>query len=348
MRKSQEYYRGCLLGGAVGDALGWPVEFDRMHDILQQYGAKGITDLVTRKNGLAEITDDTQMTIFTAEGLLRAIARANRKGSCHWPSEVHTAYLRWLYTQGELPGWKDHPNNNGWIKDVRELYVRRGPGRTCLSALESGEMGTIAKPINNSKGCGGVMRVAPVGLVCDKNGAFRLACECAALTHGHPSGYLSAGVLAQIIACVIDGMELNDAVQEGVKELVSYEGHEECLDVIQQAIELSMTPKDPAAAIPLLGEGWTGEEAIAIAIYCALKYKNDFRTAVIAAVNHDGDSDSTGAITGNILGAYLGTKGIPADWIKKVELADVLTQVADDLLIQFEDTKEWRDRYPGD
>ena len=99
-------------------------------------------------------------------------------------------------------------------------------------------------------------------------------------------------------------------------------------------------------AIETLGEGWVGEEALAISIYCALKYQNDFEKAVITAVNHDGDSDSTGAITGNILGSYLGIKGIPLNWLREVELSEELTQLADDLVTTYE-YEEWRHKYPG-
>lgn len=344
MRRSKEYFQGCLLGGAIGDALGWPVEFKRLPEITSEYGLGGITDPVAGRNGLAEITDDTQMTIFTAEGLLRAETRFCHKGIYHPPSVVWHAYHRWLHTQGDT---KSDFDNSGWVIKVKDLFSRRGPGGTCLSALASGEMGTLEKPINTSKGCGGIMRVAPVGLIAKRNTAFRLAAKCAALTHGHPSGYLSAGVLAYVIACLITGMELEAAVQESIKALQSYDGHEECLHALEQAVALSATGAEPLAAIGQLGEGWTGEEALAISVYCAMKFKDDYRKAVIAAVNHSGDSDSTGAITGNILGAYLGKGAIPADWIARVELRDVLIQLADDLLVTFEDTKEWCERYPG-
>jgi ADP-ribosylglycohydrolase len=120
----------------------------------------------------AEITDDTQMTLFTAEGLLRAESRGREKGICHIPSVVYNAYIRWLHTQG-YPKNKDHDLiYDGWLIGEKELYARRGPGNTCLSALLSGKMGTMERPINNSKGCGGVMRVAPVGLLYGKDEAF--------------------------------------------------------------------------------------------------------------------------------------------------------------------------------
>ena len=220
-------------------------------------------------------------------------------------------------------------------------------GNSCLSALSSGRMGTIEQPINSSKGCGGVMRATPVGLFCRKEAAFQIACEYAALTHGHPSGYLSAGVLAQIIACIIEGAEIRDAVIDTLLVLDKYNGKEECDNAVRKALELANSDTDTGQAIKLLGEGWVGEEAIAIAVYCALRYRDDFRKALCAAVNHDGDSDSTGAITGNILGAHLGIKGIPAEWVEKIEMADTLIQIADDLLIGFKDSEEWWMKYPG-
>lgn len=220
-------------------------------------------------------------------------------------------YLRWLHTQGYPKNTEQDWIYDGWLSGVKELYASRAPGNSCLSALSSGNRGSIEKPINNSKGCGGVMRVAPVGLFCRKELAFQTACECAALTHGHPSGYLSAGVLAHIIACIIAGMDIAEAVNDALQVLDGYAGKEECETVIRKALDLANSDLEPIAAIKLLGEGWVWEEAIAISIYCALKYRDDSRKALCIAVNHDGDSDSTGAITGNILGAYHGAKGIP-------------------------------------
>lgn len=150
------------------------------------------------------------------------------------------------------------------------------------------------------------MRVAPVGLMYQSKRAFEIACECAAITHGHPSGYISAGIFACIIAEIISGNDIEESVNIGLNIAKEYKGHEQCSAAIKKALHLAKQPINPKEAISQIGEGWVGEEALAIAIYCSLKYKNEFDKAIIAAVNHDGDSDSTGAITGNILGAYLG------------------------------------------
>lgn len=346
-RRDQDHFRGCLVGGAVGDALGYPVEFYRLDEIRRKYGPDGITDLQLASSGKALVSDDTQMTLFTAEGMLRAYCRWVNRGICHVPSVVHGAYLRWLITQG-YPKTSDREwTYNGWLLGVPELYARRAPGSTCLRALSSGEMGTISAPINDSKGCGAVMRVAPVGLFSPPETAFRLAMECAAITHGHPSGYLSAGALAFIIAAIIDGADLRQSVQGAVDVLRGHDGHEECVRCLEQAFDLAETNRPAHEAIKHIGEGWVGEEALGIAVYSALKYPDDFRRAVIAAVNHDGDSDSTGAITGNILGAYLGLSRIPPEWVEVIELKDVLIQIADDLLVGYREDEEWWDRYPG-
>jgi ADP-ribosylglycohydrolase len=347
IKRSQNSFRGCLVGGAIGDALGWPVEFLKYRAIQAKFGEEGITNLVSRTTGKAEITDDTQMTLFTAEGLLRAQTRGHEKGICHVPSVVYFAYLRWLHTQGYSKNKEQDWVYDGWLINVKELYHPRAPGNSCLSALESGRLGTVDQPINNSKGCGGVMRVAPIGLLYPMDQAFEMAVDCAALTHGHPSGYLSAGALAYIISAIINGEELEVAISNSLIELKKYDGHEECSVLIEKAIELSQSNVKPLAAISKLGEGWVGEEALAISIYCALTYKTDFKAALVAAVNHDGDSDSTGAITGNILGAYLGIDNLPSDWIDQVELTDVLVQVADDLHEGYNKSEDWWLRYPG-
>jgi ADP-ribosylglycohydrolase len=347
MKSNQEFFRGCLIGGAIGDALGWPIEFNDYNQIVQKYGPNGIQDLQVSSTGKAEITDDTQMTLFTAEGILRAETRGSRRGICHPPSVVFYAYQRWMLTQG-YPRIEEYEwTYDGWLLGVKELHARRAPGNSCLSALSSRKHGTIEEPINNSKGCGGVMRVAPIGLFYRKDSAFEMAAEIAALTHGHPSGYLSAGALADMIASIIEGENIETAVEKTILKLKTQDQHEECTRILNKAVDLVKSELPDIEAISQLGEGWVGEEALAISVYCALKYQDDFKTAIVAAVNHSGDSDSTGAITGNILGAYLGLSQIPEDWVNNVEMNELIIQVADDLLIGHQNTEEWWERYPG-
>lgn len=347
MKRTGEFFRGCLLGGAIGDALGWPVEFLTYNDILSRYGGNGISDLQPSPAGTAEITDDTQMTLFTAEGILRAETKRRDRGLCHTPTMVYHAYQRWLHTQGYSRAEEFDWVYDGWLLKVDLLYKSRAPGQTCLTALFHRWQGTMETPINGSKGCGGIMRMAPAGLYYPREKAFKMGADFAALTHGHPSGFLSAGALSYLIACIIEGQKLEEAVENTLLALKGYLCHEECTKQLTLALKLSHSSLPDIKAIARLGEGWTGEQTLGISVYCALKYRDDFTQALIAAVNHSGDSDSTGAVTGNILGAYLGLDNIPHHWKETVELGDVIIQTADDLLTGFQDSREWRERYPG-
>jgi len=337
-RTVQGRFVGCLLGGAVGDALGAPVEFMKRSEILRRFGPNGITTYAPAYGGLGTITDDTQMTLFTTEGLLRAWVRGCFKGITTYPGVTAHAYLRWLKTQGErsrceIDFGADEP---GWLFQQRALHHRRAPGNTCLSALRA--MTFFGEPArNDSKGCGGVMRVAPVGLFAwqfrneqSPQEVFSLGTELAALTHGHPTGQLTGGVLAVLILALADGATLPDALVTAKACLRLEPGHEETLDAIDLAEELATSELPQVEAIARLGQGWIAEEALAIAIYCALVARS-FKHGVILAVNHDGDSDSTGAIAGNLLGAMRGVKAIPDEWLEPLELRDVITELAEDL-----------------
>lgn len=338
----RERYQGCLLGGAVGDALGAPVEFMRHSEITKAFGPKGITDLVPAYGKLGAITDDTQMTLFTAEGALRAYVRASLRGICSPPSVIHHAYLRWLYTQGEHQPRDKEFLLSGWLIEQKDLFSRRAPGRTCIDALRSSlDVGRPAR--NDSKGCGGVMRVAPIGMLFHaltiKNPAsrsenlqraFDLGCDAAAITHGHPTGFLTAGVMAALVFELLDGADLAGAIERAIPLLMKRDRHEETLDAVLRAQLFYTADTCPDEAIRQLGQGWIAEEALAIGIYCALKAVN-FESAVIMAVNHDGDSDSTGLIAGHLMGAMRGRSAIPERWLAPLEMRDVMEEMADDL-----------------
>ena len=341
MKRNLDKFKGCLVGGAAGDALGYAVEFLSEDSIRSRFGEGGITRYQL-EHGLARISDDTQMTLFTANGLLFGDTRGHMRGIMGSPSSyVSEAYRDWYKTQTcSYPVKEDFYCS--WLLNVPELYSLRAPGNTCMSAIAKGGYGTIEKPINNSKGCGGVMRVAPVGLFYgesswDGMAVDMLAADIAALTHGHEMGYIPAAMLAHIVRLVShnDEITLKEAVLDSMtamKRIFARVKHlPKFLELIEKAMELAEGNVDDLAAIHALGPGWCGDEALAVAIYCALKYDHDFDKAIMAAVNHGGDSDSTGAITGNILGAYLGLSAIPEKYINNLELLDVITEIADDL-----------------
>jgi ADP-ribosylglycohydrolase len=327
--------QGSLLGGAIGDALGAGIEFDSLDQIREQHGPAGVTGFTSAYGRLAPITDDTQMTLFTAEGLIRARVRSS-EGVAHAPAVVWNAYQRWRATQGEGNGSVDDPDA-GWLVRQEVLHSRRAPGMACLSGLRAGHMGTRDHPANpQSKGCGAVMRSAPFGwLPDDADTIWRLTIDCAVLTHGHPSGYYSAAALAVIVRALIEGEPLAIALQDALDRLRA-EGIEaqETLEALASAILQTRNGPLTAERVEQLGAGWVGEEALAIAVYCALAAP-DAESALLAAVNHSGDSDSTGAITGNVVGARGGLPALPSGWASVVEGRDLLLQVANDFADAF-------------
>jgi len=328
-RKQEEYVKNCkplasartprsreerglavLLGGAVGDAFGYEVEFDSISKIRTRFGKSGITEPILHTRKLV-VSDDTQMTLFTLEGMLRALADDHFSvQSC--VDSIRLAYLDWLGTQ------KSSAKGKAWLAAQPVMHARRAPGNTCMSALGAGGKGSISHPINDSKGCGGVMRIAPVGITFERlnpEQTFQLAAEAAACTHGHPSGYLSAGALAAMVRFLAEGAGLRSAADQSLAILRSYDRHGETEEAISKAIALAGQPcADRAAAVETLGGGWVGEEALAIGLYAAL-CAGSFVEAIQIASNHSGDSDSTASIAGQLLGAMNGIEGMPHPWI---------------------------------
>ena len=356
----QDRIRGSLIGGAIGDALGYPVEFMSRNAILRKYGDGGISQFELDKSGKALVSDDTQMTLFTANGLLNWWENENRLSGAPLSAFVEYAYLDWYYTQtGET-----RVNANGierhstWLYSLPELAHRRAPGTTCMSACESILNG--GRPFNNSKGCGGIMRVAPLGLFQAayffKNGEDlmnmdRLAANganIAKITHLHPLGYLPAALLTLVIARIVmlSSEEVTqsfiDIVKESLEVVMNFERNENLEEITLKAIQLAESDSSEVDAIRLLGEGWTGEEAWAISLYCVVRHISSMKDAIMTAVNHDGDSDSTGSITGNIMGAIYGYEYIMEEQmfcsedknvVDTLELSDIILAIADDITL---------------
>ncbi len=322
---------GCLLGGAVGDALGAGIEFMSWAEIESTFGPEGVRDFTPDYGHEAPITDDTQMTLFTAEGLVEAAATGTEP-----VEEVWAAYQRWYHTQGgDLPEGVDPLFG---LLAVPELHEDRSPGNTCMSSMAAGVPGTREEPLNDSKGCGGVMRVAPVGLIASSDyEAFWLGCDTAVLTHGHEDGWTPAGVMASMVYRLVCGGELAMSLVWGLNKVHEQGGGIQTATAVEGAFSMCSRLTSEGVAIgpehlESLGGAWVGEEALVIAVAAVLA-EPDPNEALLLAVNHGGDSDSTGAIAGNLLGAHYGASALRADWRERVELADVITDMAERLAV---------------
>ena len=249
-----------------------------------------------------------------------------------------------------------HPlgaNSNAKIFAKKAVFISLSALFYNLNFTDSGE----------SKGCGGIMRVAPIGLLskdkaeslCSQNNLRKeinsddketgsleyvdmLAAEASAITHSHPLGYMSSAVFAHIIYRIVNNVSdlslkqiIIEARDTAAKLFAGDMYLKELTDIIDLALELSENNDKDLDNIHRLGEGWVAEETLVIALYCSLRYQNDFSSGIIASVNHKGDSDSTGAVTGNILGAICGYDAIEQKWKNDLELLGVILRVADEI-----------------
>ena len=341
----QNKIRGSITGGAIGDALGYPIEFVySFNDICARYGKEGITDFdmsypwLESEEKKALFSDDTQMTLYTVEGLLEA----ERNGKPIAPT-VCNAYLAWYAHQA---GRKVKISYQSKLSEIEELNQNRAPGNTCLSALAAIHAGK--EPQNASKGCGGIMRVAPVGLYGAAHDwspadTARLAGELAELTHLHPLSTYSSAALAVIVQLcassedTVDKEMFKGIVDKSLKIVSDVYGADaaamdEFRKIVGNAMSLEDDPQSDWQIIEdRIGEGWVAEETLAIALFSTLRHVDDFTGCLISAVNHGGDSDSTGAVAGNIIGAILGDDAIPGKFKKEIQLRDLLLHAADDL-----------------
>ena len=385
--RTKDRIRGSMMAGATGDALGYTVEFMSRRSIIAQYGSKGITKFDLSSDGKALVSDDTQMTLFTACGMLMGVTRGYMRGIGGQPEKyVDGAYLDWYYTQtGRKKKMLTDDFHYTWLRDLPELAHRRAPGNTCLSACESLLQGK--KVQNHSKGCGGIMRVAPMALLMagywSRNKSFynvqqmdEAGAEVAAVTHKHPLAFLPSAMLTHLIYRVIRMEEneikanITDIALETINVLDNiYKGEYEedkrfLATLTRKAVKLATNSKSDAENIRMLGEGWTGDEAWAIALYCVVRHIGSIEDAIIAAVNHDGDSDSTGAVCGNIMGAIYGYEAMKHKRLfcqqdkeleQTLELSNIILTLADDLYtsciiseyapIDTPEKRQWYDRY---
>lgn len=319
--------RGSILGLAIGDALGHPTEFlGSLDAIRSKYGPLGVVDFVRLgAHPRGTFTDDTQMTIAVLRGMVRAGHR-----------DLDTL----MTIMGEeFVAWAGSPENN------------RAPGGTCLAGCRelAHRVPWRTAGVRGSKGCGAAMRAAPIGLYHhdDVEVLVRVAAAQSSLTHRHPTGIASSVAAAAAVAHVVrtgslDGLipftraavERLDAAllaEVGADEaLAASLGVSEMLDFLGRT-EAALS-QDHDDVCKLLGGAWVGEEAVATALWCAIKSGGDFRNAVLRGANSSGDSDSIACIAGSIVGALVGEAGLPEAWIRDVEKSAVLARLADALV----------------
>lgn len=329
--------RGAMIGCAAGDALGYPVKVLSEAAIVERYGLRGITAYDLDENGTARITADAQLMLLSANGILFAHTRGALRGIMAPVYQYFDAfYMDWYRLQTEK---QPRRARCGWINAYPALSAKRAPSPTSMRVFSSDKFGSMDEPVNDSKGSGCLLRAVPIGLSYSDDPAYilDLAANTAALTHGNEVAWVASGVLALIISLIIhQELSIAEAVNETLKALDksfpdSRKAVHELLSSIWSARPLATSASSDLDAIHALGEGWVSNEALAIGILCALRYENDIAGAMTFAANHGGNSSTTAAIAGMLVGARIGFNAIPDRFVDRLELVDVILELADDV-----------------
>lgn len=314
-----------LLGGALGDALAYA------HSGTRPGGDDRSLRQPILQQGQMQVSDDTQTSLFTLEGLIRGL-RARTADDETLLKQMRLSWQDWMQTQGYRAKLSWHASH---LLKHASLHARRKPGLTLLTALEKGAGGTQVKPINASQACGGLQRVGPIGLLANLETprVFDLACQAAACTHGHPSAFLPAGALAALLAELSHGEPMRTALDKVQELLAAAPRHADTLEALRLALHKNSQVHFGRSARglppPLSGPG-----ALAVGIYACLAGR-DLHEALHLASDPEHGSDSAAAIAGQLYGAWRGIEALPHDWTVSLDIFDALldlTQWAGPLL----------------
>ena len=331
-----QYHRGCLLGLAIGDAMGYTVEDKSWDEIQTEYGPNGLLGFDLKEADYAPITSHTQIAAFLCNGLLLDLTRGRGE------------YMRWCKVA--LKEWVQSQQSYRTPEQSRCFLCKLPPfcRRHCRDArmmdnhrMEFYGSMTQRKNLNNTPGAitAGVaagMLYQPGRIKPESVG--ELAGDLIALTHGHPETFLSGVVLAYVITGILHepGHSLAQYFAKAIQITeAKYAEQYPQMERLSMKLRLSMDLAPNHALSPLQAMEQIGcedtAECLAGAMYACLVNPKDFDGAIITAVNHSGTSAAVGAITGAIMGAWLGEDALPEFYLESLECADALRVLAQDI-----------------
>ena len=342
MLTKRDVYRGCLLGLAIGDAMGYPVDTKNWEQIQEEYGPYGLMGYDLR-NGYAEISSHTQLAAFSCNGLLIGLTRGQVYGKmAPFVRYVAVAQQEWAAGQRRY----DQPlRNHCWVFRVSDMRNRHCTDTRMVETLNRGKLGSLEEPVNRYDTPASFASAISAGMfaVTEKlkqQEIDRLGAECVALTHGHPLAFLPGAMAAHLICgCLHHPMRpLRLLIKDAMAALQAQFSREyprevsQIIALTEQAMSLAeerlVRPNDAMDRLKCD----SCAQVLAGAIYAALLCEEDFDNAMVIAVNHSGRSAAVGALTGAILGARAGEQALPDFYMDGLYIADALRDLADDLV----------------
>jgi ADP-ribosylglycohydrolase len=323
-------FSGTLLGVSIGDTLGHPFE-GMLRERIYSHFNHFKEFIINKKKFFRTYTDDTQLTLHTAEALIQ--------GSGFNTNDFIREYVKWL---------EDPPI---------------GPGFGCISSIQKLKYGiSWEKAASNSGGNGTTMRVSPIGLFYCKDikNLENSALKSSIITHSHPAASAGAIVVARAIAFLIDKKpETVFSIDEFFKTIISSISNSqeriwaefiEILNKVKQNLNISIETglikfsqvgvKAPYFIEEYLGKAFVHPytlSTVACAIFVFLKNLHSFEDCIFQLATAGGDSDTVGAIGGSLAGAYFGLKNIPSDLIMIVKNHKNILKVSEQLYLKFKE-----------
>ena len=337
MQMGENLYRGCMLGLAVGDAMGYTIDDKTREEICADYGPNGLLgyDLV---NGCADVTSYTQLPAFVSNGLLLSTSR----GKSDYLRYITLSLREWARNQ---QFHRDPEKSYCWVAKPKQLRLHHNRDARMLDALRAQTLGTPESPLNRNTGPGALTTAVAIGLFYHPKRMLEpaqigtLAAQTIALTHGDPETFLAGSVLAYIIAGILQEPErpLQEHITTAIEVMDTQFRQAFSPGASQLAERLKLAMNLAADYTLTTQQGMeklkctTASEVLAGAVFAALSCPGDFDNAIITAVNHSGASAATGAVTGAILGARLGIDALPDFYLESLSCAEILGDLADDL-----------------
>lgn len=341
MAKKRASWRGCLLGLAVGDAMGYTVNSHTLAEIREDYGPNGLQGY-DPVNGYADVTSYTQLAAFTANGLLYGITMGRSRGTMSpFINYIARSHWEWASSQAMM----DRPSRTVcWLFREKPICQRHCMDTRMKEIILRKQFRTPEEPGNSMATPTAITAALGVGLFCDprdmEQAEFdRLGMEAIALTHGDPQAFLPGAFVAHLVSRVLrdDTTPMEELVEEALAAFQQQFSHDysrhaaQVCNLVRMAVNMSHDRSLPAPEAMEKLQCKTGAQVLSGAVYALLAGDADFDASLIIAVNHSGASAAVGALVGAILGARLGEEALPEFYLECLECREILRELADDL-----------------